>query len=381
MTGSTSPIARVWSSHIRPRRSPLLGSTRSVLAFSVVALSSFGSGTVRDLLTWFDDAALGHSRSLIFAQVSQQILATNSLIVAARKRIKARRMARLITATSAFSMGQRKCPEFSRRGPGVLCVSSFWKERSCWSLCPKRRYLSPNLARFDDIFGNPWNAFHLSASRVPRLCASGLTDFLPGVWESMTNVRNAVSCTHFLGFLRFFFWWDICVVSESPATDVLREFWNLVSDHFQSTGFLVGPRPDLRSIALFPGVRTSRTRTCWGHNSFGLRRVFDECTLARLLESVWAASFCRLYVAVETARRWAALVHTLTIPGSAPKPSFGADGLKCPAWFLIGWKANCFDLNIRLEGVFVKKDRTPSEGGHMELPCVVFVLMVLARLS
>ena len=30
--------------------------------------------------------------------------------------------------------------------------------------------------------------------------------------------------------------------------------------------------------------------------------------------------------------------------------------------------------------MFVKEDPTPSEGGHMELPCDVFVLMILGRL-
>ena len=52
------------------------------------------------------------------------------------------------------------------------------------------------------------------------------------LWASMPNVRNAFFRTHFFIFLKFSFLGDSCVVSKSRSTDVLREFWNPVSDHF-----------------------------------------------------------------------------------------------------------------------------------------------------
>ena len=58
--GSTSPIARVWLSHDRPHCCPLPGSSRSVLAFAVLTLSSSRFWYGRRLLAWFNDAVVGN---------------------------------------------------------------------------------------------------------------------------------------------------------------------------------------------------------------------------------------------------------------------------------------------------------------------------------
>ena len=46
------------------------------------------------------------------------------------------------------------------------------------------------------------------------------------------------------------------------------------------------------------------------------------------------------------------------IPGSSPKPSLGEDELKSQARtiFFLSEDVHCFDLDVRLEGVFVKED-------------------------
>ena len=62
----------------------------------------------------------------------------------------------------------------------------------------------------------------------------------------------------------------------------------------------------------------------------------------------------------------------------SPEPSLGDDGLRSPArtCLLLNRDVDFFDLDVRLEGVFVGKDSAPAEMHHATLPRDVITLKV-----